>query len=642
MTTLNSLPKRHQTSPLVLFIILLAACSDRAEKPTDSPGVDSAPVVDSTALDDTSPCDGKTGTVYPDADGDGYGVEEGAVEGCIPAVEGFAEDEGDCDDQNGEINPGVLESCLTEGDDNCDGIINAYPPGSYYPRPDGCTNYYLDNDGDGYGQYDDDECMCAPEAPYTAPTVGDCDEDDPTVWRDIDGCVILDESIWTARINGHFEDQSIGSNSYAPTYLMAELTGDGTLDLLIGDPSLKTSDGTMIGALYLVPGPLEGESTLDDKAVHRLEGVSAAGEQLLGRLVLVIDLNDDGALDVVLGGSEEDATLWILDGARWRSEGFGAVTTTLQSPLHEFSALGGPGAVSSDLDGNGLVELILGDDGDDQAGKSAGAVYIVENPPAGRYDVNTVGTAKLKGEGKSDYAGNCVADAGDTDGDGLGDVLVGATKAYSGGAAYLLRGPLEGDLSLADADAIFVSETAGAHGGCGLAGGGDANGDGLDDLLIGAYTAYGEDGAAYLVQGGAHLGGRSLMKNAAEAMFVGHEVDFPDAFWTGIGVTFVPGGDDHDAVAIGSGCADLFQLSAGAVTFVVDPEPGVHTIGSIGATLNGTEAPGALGWSLASSPDLDGDGWGELLIGAPGMSPDGLWAAGSIILVSGGLLNGLQ
>ena len=122
---------------------------------------------DSATPEDTSPCDGQRGTVYPDADGDGYGVEAGAVEGCIPAVEGFAEEAGDCDDQNSQTNPGMEESCLTEGDDNCDDVINDYPPGSHFPRPEGCTNYYLDNDGDGYGQYDDDECMCAPVAPYT-------------------------------------------------------------------------------------------------------------------------------------------------------------------------------------------------------------------------------------------------------------------------------------------------------------------------------------------------------------------------------------------------------------------------------------------------------------------------------------------
>ena len=635
MITHNNTPSPRCGAPLLLVIAALAACSDRADQPSD------ASVGDSATLYDTSPCDDKTGTVYPDADGDGYGVEAAAVEGCIPAVQGFAEEAGDCDDQNSESNPGLRESCLTEWDDNCDGVINAYPSESYSRGPDGCTDYYFDNDADGYGQFGMDECTCAPEAPYTAPMEGDCDDSDPTVWRDGGGCLTFDEDIWTARVNGHLEAQGLGSNSYSSTFLMAELTGDGELDLLVGDPSLMTSDGTMIGAIYLIPGPVEGELSSGDKNVHRLEGGGTAGEQLFGRLVLVADLNDDGALGVVVGGSEDDATIWILDGARWQNEGFGAKVTTLQAPLTPYSALGSSGAVSSDLDGDGVVELILGDFGDSQAITDAGAVYIVERPPTGHYDVNDVSKAKLKGEAQSDYAGRCVADAGDTDGDGFGDVLVGAINAYSGGAAYLVRGPVEGDLSLADADAIFVSETASASGGCGLAGGGDTNGDGLDDLLIGAYTAYGEDGAAYLVLGGGHPEGRSLMNVAAETVFVGNKAENQDSFWTGIDVEFFEADDGSHALAIGSAVADLFQIQGGAVTTVVAPEPGVHSIGSVGVTLAGVEVAMALGASLATAPDVDGDGWGELLIGAPKTHTDGVRDTGSIFLVSGGLLGGL-
>ncbi|MCK6524830.1 hypothetical protein L6R49_25785 [Myxococcota bacterium] len=624
---------RHPPRPLLLLAALVA-CSDRAERPAESPPEDSAP------LDDTSPCDGWTDTVYPDADGDGFGVEEGAVEGCIPAVAGFSEKSGDCDDQNSEINPWEGESCLTEWDDNCDGYINTYPPDWGDFPPDDCTDYFFDNDADGWGVYGEEKCSCTPEAPYTAPVAGDCDDADPTIFRDGGGCLTFDEEMWTARVNGYQEGQRLGAFPMSAEFLIAELTGDLVPDLLVAASLTTSDDGAQAGALYLVPGPLVGDIRLDDTNVHRLEGGVSAGVLFFGSTVLVEDLNGDGVNELLVSGQGEDGDVWILDGTRWQEEGFDATVSLLASTTMPYSTFG-MNAVSSDLDGDGVVELILGDDGDDGTAKSAGAVYIVTNPPAGHHDINDVSTAKLKGEAKSDYAGRCVADAGDTDGDGLGDVLIGAIYAYSGGAAYLVRGPVEGELSLADADAIFVSETGGANGGCGLAGGGDANGDGLDDLLIGAYTAYGESGAAYLVLSGGHAEGRSFMNESAEAMFVGHDVVEYGAFWAGNSVAFVEGADGTDALAIGSGVAKFFELSAGAVTFVVNPEPGVHLIGSVGLTLNGTEAPGALGWSLAAAPDVDGDGWGELLVGAPGMSPDGLWAAGSLFLVPGGLLSGL-
>ncbi|MCK6524829.1 hypothetical protein L6R49_25780 [Myxococcota bacterium] len=579
--------------------------------------------------------------MYPDADGDGYGVEEGAVEGCIPAVAGFAARAGDCEDTDLLINPGEIENCATEWDDNCDGLTNRQFEELGEWGPDGCTYYFLDNDADGSGVYGEDECTCAPEAPYTALLEGDCDDADPTISRDGGGCLTFEEEMWTARVNGFQKDQSVGGASESSRHVMKDLTGDGVIDLLVASPGVDRSDEANVGALFLVNGPLQGEISLADANVLRVEGGADAGAAMLGRLLLVADVDGDGTSDVVAGGADDGATTWILDGSRWQDEGFAAMTTSLHSPQHEFSVLGYTGAVSSDLDGDGVVELILGDDGDDGTAKSAGAVYIVTNPPAGHHDINDVSTAKLKGEAKSDYAGRCVADAGDTDGDGLGDVLIGAINAYSGGAAYLVRGPVEGELSLADADAIFVSETGGANGGCGLAGGGDANGDGLDDLLIGAYTAYGESGAAYLVLSGGHAEGRSLMNESAEAMFVGHDVVEYGAFWAGNSVAFVEGADDRDALAIGSPCAEFFELNAGAATFVVNPDPGVHLIGSVGLTLNGTEAAMALGASLAGAPDVDGDGWGELILAAPKTDTDGVRDTGSLFLVPGGLLSGL-
>lgn len=82
----------------------------------------------------------------------------------------------------------------------------------------------------------------------------------------------------------------------------------------------------------------------------------------------------------------------------------------------------------------------------------------------------------------------------------------------------------------------------------------------------------------------------------------------------------------------------MVELEGGAVSFIVSPEPGVHRVGGVGVTPNGAEADSQLGWSLASAPEVDGDGWGELLVSAPLANTESGWRTGSVFLLPGGWL----
>src|SRR5262245_7890994 len=97
---------------------------------------------------------------------------------------------------------------------------------------------------------------------------------------------------------------------------------------------------------------------------------------------------------------------------------------------------------------------------------------------------------KLTGEGPDDDFGWSVAPAGDMNGDGVPDLFVGAPSndAVAGfaGRAYLFNGPFKAPRNAADADAIVSAEAFGDNLGISVSSAGDTNGDGRDDLLIGA------------------------------------------------------------------------------------------------------------------------------------------------------------
>ena len=108
--------------------------------------------------------------------------------------------------------------------------------------------------------------------------------------------------------------------------------------------------------------------------------------------------------------------------------------------------------------------------------------------------------AKLVGEDEDDNA-SVVSSAGDVDGNGHDDLLVGSDE-WSGhtNAAYVVLGPVTGTLSLSLADAKFTAEDEDDDAGSSVSGAGDVDADGRADLLVGAQYN-GDGGAAYLIYG---------------------------------------------------------------------------------------------------------------------------------------------
>jgi hypothetical protein len=240
-----------------------------------------------------------------------------------------------------------------------------------------------------------------------------------------------------ARVLGDHDGDRTGISLAA-----GDVDGDGFEDVLVGAPG-DDGGGLSAGAAYLVHGPVSGSTDLG--AADATFVGEAAGDDA-GNAVATGDVDGDGAEDVVVAASEADSG----------STGSGAVYVWLGSVAGPTSLadahvrLAGVAASDSlgeaiavaDTDGDGFADVLAGAPGLDAGLSDAGGVYLWFGPVAGTATASEA-DARFLGESRYDAAGSAVA-AGDVDGDGFADVVVGAwyrdEGGVSAGAAYLLLG----------------------------------------------------------------------------------------------------------------------------------------------------------------------------------------------------------
>ncbi len=611
---------------ITLLPLLLIACRDKSDSGDDGGTTTSVTSSTSSDLDgdgySTDDCDDADPAVHPgasdawydgtdsdcsgtsdyDADSDGYGHadydDEVEEEGLVTV--------GDCDDQDEQIHPGVSETWYDGVDADCAGD----------------NDHDADADGFDGGKSgedcDDQSSAVNPAAEEDCENGVDDDCDGLTDWCEWE----WDTGRWAAEISLADTDATLigetnGDSAGVDISARGDVNGDGFDDVLVGASLRTNSDGNFAGGAYLVSGPIRGGRSLSTAdAIFLAESVSSAAGVTVD---IVGDLNSDGFDDLLIGATTESSVLshagasYLLLGPVSGEMSLANASVILRGEYEGSNA----GIVSGagDLNADGTTDVMIGASGEYE---SAGAVYIFTGPLSPG-TILPEAQVILNGVQEGAWAGLAIAGAGDTNGDGFGEVLIGARGTDHGGltgngVVYLKHGPLTGTRSLEDSDAIFIGERTSDMAGFNVSTAGDVNSDGSPDLLIGA--AGGD--TVYVVY--SPMDGGEISLAAADAVLLGEEED--DAAGSDVTGGGDVDGDGHDDILVGArrstrgGKSSYTSTEAGAAYLVLGPVSGTLPLSTANVTFAGSLEHGGGAGSGLTFGDLDDDNQSDLLIGS--------------------------
>jgi hypothetical protein len=582
----------------------LADCEDPACEPCTGPlpAEDCVNGADDDG-DGSWDCDDVDCRTTCDADGDGF--DSAAVGG------------NDCDDTDFDVHPGADEVPYDGQDDDCDPVTpDDDLDGDGFLLADDCADtsaatYPGAPEICGNGLVDDCDDPTAPPRETCFGTRSLATADASFLSTTPDNLVG-----WSVAVTGDADGD--GDDDW-----VVGATGDGSKQtgaalLVESAPGAAITSDAIVK--WVGPGELE-ETGFSVAAAGTLDGGLVHDNLLIGAPYADPNDNDSGVVYLVRTTVTSDpyGNTLLVD----LVAPIPTIPGEAQGDLAGWSVAGGGDVVDLPVPDDDGTDAVIG--APNGAG-GRGIAYLIAAPVDSQAPPELAEiSVRYAGDAVGDAAGCAVAIAGDPSGDGAADVLVGACEAGGTGAAGLFTTHL-GERTISDADGLLAGAAAGDDMGHAVAGAGDVNDDGFDDFLIGAPGAYAGAGFAAGVFGAdlapvlvpaVQLLGTAPGDAAGTAVSAAGDVNGDGFDDIAVGAPY------SDLTAEDAGAAYLVW---GANDLL-----GVVELDTAPVVLTGTVLHAHAGASLAGSPgdatfDADSDGFSDVVVGAPyldGHAPDG-------------------